>query len=129
MRQVTFQDQQMPERLINQVLATMNDPWIVYHHSDPRELEAHILKDHGFYSFYGMARASPDAHLRLLWTLNMNYPSAVHEFQNIFGPLALAYEFNHIKPNLQMYRRERSGCSMEKVNFLELLIPNSASQN
>ena len=117
MRQVTFQDQKLPERLINQVLATMNDQWIVYHHNDPRELEAHILRDHGFYSFYGLARSSPDAHLRLLWTINMNYPSAVFECKNIFGPYALAYEFNRIKPNFKMYRREQFGCSMEKVNL------------
>ena len=119
MRQVTFEDQQMPERLITKLLATMSDPWVVYHHHDPRELELHVINHHGFYAFYDQARASPDANLRLLWTLNMNYPSAVHEFQKIFGPFALAYEFNHIKPNSKMYRRERTGCSMGKVNSLK----------
>lgn len=128
MRQVTFEDQKLPERLITQTLTNLGDPWIVFHHHDPRELESHIKTQHSFYGYYDMARASPDASLRLLWTLNMSYPSAVHEMQNILGPLFLAYEFNHIKPNIKMYRRERVGCSMEQVNFFKLFEPNSKNE-
>ena len=128
MRQVTFEDQKLPERLINQTLANLSDPWIVYHHTDPRELESHILSAHGFYGYYDQARASPDASLRLLWSLNMSYPSSVHEMQNILGPFALAYEFNHTKPNIKMYRRERFGCSMDKVNFYKHFDPNSKNE-
>ena len=108
----------MPERIIRDMLAKMTDGFRVFQSQDPQELKEHMLRDHGFYSQYELARVSPDAHFRLLWCFNSNYNTVHHELTGIFDPIALAHEFNEVKQNVSMFRRLSTGCTPEKVKNL-----------
>ena len=115
-RQVTFQEQQRSEELLNEILADLNNPTMVYAHVDANQIYAHMLFAHSFYGYAGLVNLSQDAHFFTLYGVNLAYPNVKRAVIRGYYENLIKHDFHEYATNCKQYKRLLFSLTPEKVS-------------